>query len=93
MRLIGFVFVFIMDAKAADTLLGVQAVYKILKTLQYIHRFHNTLCALRPLLHHISTVLNPCVCIVRMCVYACVCAYVCVASQSHKVFFNLFFII
>jgi small basic protein len=68
-------------------------------TLQYITRFHNTLCALRPLLHHyhISKVLNPCVCvcIVRMllCVYACVFAYVYVASQSelfHKVFFICF---
>jgi hypothetical protein len=45
-------------AKAAVTLPEVQqneGSYTILKTLQYIHRFHNTLCALRPLLHHIST--------------------------------------
>ena len=56
-------------------------------------------CALRPPLHyHISTTQNPCVrvCMVRMllCVDACVCAYVCVASQSplfHKVYFYLFF--
>ena len=75
----------------------IKAVYTILKTLQYIHRFHNTLCALGPLLHHyhISTVLNPCVCvcIVRMllCVHACVYTYVCVASTFllfHKVFFK-----
>jgi hypothetical protein len=109
-----------------------KVVYIILKTLQYIHRFHNTRCAIRPRLHHyhISTVQNPrvcivrilscvcivrilscvcvysayiivcvysvyiivCVCIVRIlsCVCACVCDYVCVASQSplfHKVFF------
>ena len=85
---------------AAATLPGIKAVYTIFKTLQYIHRFHNTLCALRPLLHHyhISTVLNTFVCIVCMllcvCVYACVCANVCVASQSHcsiKVLFNVFF--
>ena len=29
--------------------------------------------------------------IIRMCVYACVCANLRVASQFHKVFFNLFF--
>ena len=92
-------------AKAAATLPGVQQnegnLYHF-QTLQYIHRFHNTLCALRPLLHnyHISTVLNPCVFvrIVRMlsCVYGCVCAHVCVASQSplfHKVGFFISFLI
>ena len=76
----------------------IKLVYTILKTLQYIHRFHITLCALRHLLHHhhISTEQNPCVWIVHMlslCVFACVCAYVPVASQSplfHKVFFITF---
>lgn len=64
----------------------IKTVYTILKTLQYIHRFHNTLCAFRPLLHHyhISTVLNPCVCIVPMCVllHSPCCSIRC--------FFNLF---
>ena len=79
-----------------------QQLFFLLKSLQYIHRFQNTLCALRPLLHHyhISTLLNPCICVCLVCilscvcVYACVCAYVCVASQCplfHKVFFKLFF--
>uniref|UniRef100_A0A4W5KS28 Ig-like domain-containing protein n=1 Tax=Hucho hucho TaxID=62062 RepID=A0A4W5KS28_9TELE len=55
---------------------------------KYIHRFHNTLCALRPLLHHyhISIVLNPCVCIVRMlscvCLCACLCQCLCCSQYS-----------
>ena len=58
------------------------------------------MCALRPIHHyHISTMQNPlytCVysAYVIMCLYECVCAYVCVSSQSplfHKVYFYLLF--
>ena len=70
----------------------IKAVYTSLKTLQYIHRFHNTLCAFRPLLYHyhIFTILNPCAC---YCVCVSVPMFLLLHSPrcSIRCSFNLFF--